>query len=84
MLTKFSEDLTPLAFTFDWVAQTVYVLGRNSRGNTLQLWTIFDMMPEPVLQATLQENVQEDVEIKAVINPYRGSVNKASRTCINP
>ena len=74
MLTIFTEELTPLAFTFDWVTQTVYVLGRNSRSNALQLWTVFDMMPEPILQATLLENVPEGVEIKAVINPYRGSV----------
>ena len=75
MLTGLPDELTPLDFAYDWVAQTVYIVGRNTRGSSLQLWTVFDLMPEPAFLMTLNESVPADIEITAIVNPYRGYVN---------
>ena len=71
-LVSFSNDTVPLSFTFDWIAQTVYVIGRNSTTGTLQIWTVFDLNPVLTLLTTLSNSVTDDVKITAIINPYRG------------
>ena len=69
-LTRLPNDLTPLAFTYDWISQTVYIIGQQN--NRIAIWTVFDPNPVPTLLVELSISVQNTDNVSVIINPYRG------------
>lgn len=74
MLSTLSEGHTALAFTFDWVAQTLYAITHNSRDSTLDVWTVFDLDPVPTFLMRLSQAAPSDLQINTLIDPFRGCV----------
>ena len=63
----------PRSLVYDWVAQTIYIIGYMTPNNFVCLYRVFDLNPEFVeelYQGTVRQ--ETDVEMTITIDPFSG------------
>ena len=63
----------PRSLVYDWVAQTVYIVGYMMPDNFVYIFRVFDLNPESVEEVYKgTDGVITDVEMTIIIDPFSG------------
>lgn len=67
-----TNNFTPYGIAYDWIAQTLYIIGRTLQGN-VNIWKVFKLYPESIsLVFTSTHVTSNDTVMSIVVNPFNG------------
>jgi hypothetical protein len=71
LLVKLPNGFLPLAMAYDWIAQTVYILG-NTTSSQLQLWSVFRLNPKSLQLQFSTSSYSGSFESSMAADPFNG------------